>query len=446
MRASLRNLLLLSLCLGTSATRADVYVANQTALPPSVTVYATSATGNAAPLRTIAGPLTGLVSPSAVTVDTVNNELYVADFFGQAVRVFALGANGNVAPLRTLVDGINSQIGQVRMVALDLFHDELVVLSGSNNAIVVFPRTASGDAMRLRSIQGPATKLNSPITLVFDALNNTFITNSYDVAGPNLPGVLTFDRNASGNAAPLRAISGNATQLGTFTNYTALDGVNDEIWSQGDDGPGIVAFPRTANGNVAPVRNITGPATGLVGVGGIFVDGGGNNRVVVTDRDAYRLAVFKRTATGNAAPLVAISGAATGLNTPVTLAVDSSGGFTAAPEVTLDVGRNSSYDALTDGLLIVRYLTGLTGNALIAGALGPNATRFLATDVAQYLDGIKPALDVDGDAASATATDGLLVLRYLFGLRGSALTAGAIGATATWTPAQIESYIQSLMP
>lgn len=439
-----RGIVLLSLFIGASCAQADVYVANQNANPPSVTVYGASAVDNAAPLRTIAGALTGFVSPSAVTLDTVNNELYVADFFGQAVRVFNAGASGDVAPVRTLIHGINSQIGQVRMVAVDLFHDELIVVS--SNVINVFPRTASGDAIRLRTISGTATKLKDPLTIVYDALNNTYITNSYDVAGPNLPGILTFDRNASGNAAPLRAISGAATQLGTFTNSTALDSVNDEIWSQGDDGPGIVAFPRTATGDVAPTRNITGPATGLAGVGGILVEGNASNRVTVTDRDLNRIAVFKRTATGNAAPLLAIAGPATGLGTPTTLAVDSFGGFMAAPKVTLDVDRNSSYDALTDGMLIVRHLSGLTSNALVAGALGANATRFLAADITQYLDGIKPALNADGDLLSESPTDGLLVLRYMFGLRGTALTTGAIGGAATWTPAQIETYIQSLMP
>jgi len=437
---------LLSLLIGTSAAQADVYVANENAIPPSVTVYGTAAVDNATPVRTIAGPLTGFVGPSAVTLDTVNNELYVADFAGQAVRVFNASDNGNVAPIRTLVEGVNSLIGQVRMVAVDLFHDELIVVSGSRNAILVFPRTASGDAIRLRTISGPATKLKDPVTIDFDALHDTFITNSYDVAGPNLPGILTFDRNVSGNAAPLRAISGAATQLGTFSNYTAFDPVNDEIWSQSNDGPGIVAFPRTATGDVAPIRNITGPATGLAGVGGILVDGNSSNRVTVTDRDLNRIVVFKRTATGNAAPLLAIAGAATGLGTPITLAADSAGGFTALPKVTLDIDRNNSYDALTDGMLIVRHLSGLDSTALVGGALGANATRFLAADIAQYIDGIKPALNVDGDLLSESPTDGLLVLRYMLGLRGTALTTGALGASATWTPAQIETYIQSLMP
>ena len=164
---------------------ADVYVGNFA--PPSVTVYAPGAVGNAAPVRTISGALTGLVSPESVTVDVVNNELYVTDFFGTAIRVYALGANGNVAPLRTIVDGPNSQLQQPRMVAVDTANNEILVLSG-NDGIRAFPRTASGDAVPLRTIKGANTKLNTGITLVLDPVNNELITNSYDVGAPAFRG------------------------------------------------------------------------------------------------------------------------------------------------------------------------------------------------------------------------------------------------------------------
>ena len=44
-------------------------------------------------------------------------------------------------------------------------------------------------------------------------------------------------------------------------------------------------------------------------------------------------------------------------------------------------------------------------------------------------------------------TDGLMLIRYLFGLRGPALIANAIGAgAARTTAAAIEAYIQTIMP
>lgn len=56
-------------------------------------------------------------------------------------------------------------------------------------------------------------------------------------------------------------------------------------------------------------------------------------------------------------------------------------------------------------------------------------------------------IDIDGDGKAGALTDGLLMLRYLFGLRGAPLTAGAVDAAATRkTAAEIETYIQSLLP
>ena len=51
------------------------------------------------------------------------------------------------------------------------------------------------------------------------------------------------------------------------------------------------------------------------------------------------------------------------------------------------------------------------------------------------------ALDIDGNGLVEATTDGLLMLRYLLGLRGSALTTGALGVCASRDAAAIESYL-----
>ena len=62
-----------------------------------------------------------------------------------------------------------------------------------------------------------------------------------------------------------------------------------------------------------------------------------------------------------------------------------------------------------------------------------------------YLDGIRPTLDIDGDGNVDALTDGVLLMRYLSGLRGSALAAGVAGAGATRaTPDALEGYLQWL--
>jgi Protein of unknown function (DUF1566) len=117
---------------------------------------------------------------------------------------------------------------------------------------------------------------------------------------------------------------------------------------------------------------------------------------------------------------------------------------------TLDVDASitaSKYDALTDGLLIIRYLFGLTGTSLTNGALGGTATRTDPAVIKTYLDGIRTSLDIDANGTADALTDGLLILRYMFGLRGTSLIAGAVDPLGSRnTAAAIEAYIQSLMP
>ena len=60
---------------------------------------------------------------------------------------------------------------------------------------------------------------------------------------------------------------------------------------------------------------------------------------------------------------------------------------------TLDVDASitaTRYDALTDGLLIIRYVFGLRGDALIAGAIDPLATRKTAGDIESYVHSLMP--------------------------------------------------------
>jgi LasA protease len=54
------------------------------------------------------------------------------------------------------------------------------------------------------------------------------------------------------------------------------------------------------------------------------------------------------------------------------------------------------------------------------------------------------AFDIDGNGSVSAATDGVLLLRYLLGLRGTALTNGAVGAGATRATANLlEPFIAS---
>jgi len=57
------------------------------------------------------------------------------------------------------------------------------------------------------------------------------------------------------------------------------------------------------------------------------------------------------------------------------------------------------------------------------------------------------SLDIDGDGEAKPLTDGLLVIRYLFGFRGASLTSGAVGAEATrMDPEDIATAVEALVP
>ena len=113
-----------------------------------------------------------------------------------------------------------------------------------------------------------------------------------------------------------------------------------------------------------------------------------------------------------------------------------------------DIDGDGRADALTDGLLFLRYAFGLTGDALISGVVASDAQYTTASDIEQELATVYTSSgDIDGNGEVDALTDGLLLLRYLFGLDGDTLTAEVIGGGATLTDsATLQTYLSTLMP
>jgi hypothetical protein len=111
----------------------------------------------------------------------------------------------------------------------------------------------------------------------------------------------------------------------------------------------------------------------------------------------------------------------------------------------LDIDDDGKSEALTDGLLVIRYTFGFTGESLVADAISSNAARSTAPDIEAYLKANEIQLDVDGDGEVAALSDGLLIIRSLFGFSGTSLSADAIGTNARRTDgAAIASYIETI--
>jgi outer membrane protein assembly factor BamB len=129
-----------------------------------VTVYAAGANGNAVPIRTISGSKTGLSIPAGVALDG-NGNVYVADPTTNnavyAVTVYAASASGNVAPIRTISGsktGLNTPVG----VALDSGGNIYALNHNPPESVKVYAVSANGNVSPIRAIRGSNTGLNSP--------------------------------------------------------------------------------------------------------------------------------------------------------------------------------------------------------------------------------------------------------------------------------------------
>ena len=121
---------------------------------------------------------------------------------------------------------------------------------------------------------------------------------------------------------------------------------------------------------------------------------------------------------------------------------------TALPTIDLDVDANGDAGALTDGVLIVRYLFGVTGTQLTDGALGTGAVRTDPAEIIAFLEpGLTTMLDVDANGEATALTDGVLIVRYLFGVTGTQLTDGALGTGSLRTdPVEIIAFLDGFLP
>jgi hypothetical protein len=111
----------------------------------------------------------------------------------------------------------------------------------------------------------------------------------------------------------------------------------------------------------------------------------------------------------------------------------------------LDIDGDGTVAPLSDGLLVLRRKFGFSGGTLIAGATGASCTRCFPPTIQPYIDSFSD-LDVDQNGAVEALTDALLILRYLFGFRGPTLITGATANNCTQcTAPQIEANIAALL-
>jgi DNA-binding beta-propeller fold protein YncE len=140
---------------------------------PSITVYMRSASGDAAPLRTIRGPDTGLNWPTGLAFDSVARELFVANDAAHEVLVFDAAASGNVKPTRRL-KGPRTKLANPTSVFADTKNRELWVANFGGHSATVYDLAASGDAVPKRIIRNapegtPSLMIGNPGAVGYDS-------------------------------------------------------------------------------------------------------------------------------------------------------------------------------------------------------------------------------------------------------------------------------------
>jgi 6-phosphogluconolactonase (cycloisomerase 2 family) len=273
----------------------------------SIAVYEAETNGNAAPVRTLSGPNTGLVTPTMIVRDALG-QLYVSNYTGQSLTIYAAGATGNVSPIRTM-GGSNTGIDRPYGLTRDTT-GQIYVANFAIRTITVYSPDAVGNASPLRTIGGGSTGLSGPTGLKVDPTGQLYVVNN---SGNS---ITIYASDANGDAAPVRTISGPHTGLDEPV-AVELDATG-QLYVTNFKGQSITVYAPGSVGDATPVRTISGPSTGLVRPVAVARDGTG--QLYVTNYAGQSITVYAGDATGNATPLRTISGGSTGLHGPNWLA------------------------------------------------------------------------------------------------------------------------------
>ena len=133
-------------------------------------------------------------------------------------------------------------------------HDELVLTNPWAGAVLTFSGDAAGEVAPIRIIKGPKTGLALSDTMELDPKNDEYIVP----AGQGSDALHVFNRLDEGDVAPKRILRG-------VPSLPSVDWDHDLLIARGEGGT-INIFERTASGDAQPLRTITGgPLSGTIG-------------------------------------------------------------------------------------------------------------------------------------------------------------------------------------
>jgi DNA-binding beta-propeller fold protein YncE len=131
------------------------------------------------------------------------------EFRPPSISIFASNAKDDQAPLRT-IEGDSTKLDWPMGIAEDPVHDTIVVANNGDNSILIFDRKRGGNVAPVRTIHGDQTGINRPMGISVDPKNGEIWVSNYGDHS-----ALAFDSAAEGNVTPKRIL--RSAPAGTST-------------------------------------------------------------------------------------------------------------------------------------------------------------------------------------------------------------------------------------
>jgi DNA-binding beta-propeller fold protein YncE len=148
----------------------------------------------------------GGCTPTAVKEEAPSE---AGEFRAPSISIFASSAKDDQAPLRT-IEGDSTKLDWPMGIAEDPVHDTIAVANNGDNSILIFDRKRGGNVAPVRAIHGDQTGINRPMGLSVDAKNGEIWVSNYGDHS-----ALAFDSAADGNVTPKRIL--RSAPAGTAT-------------------------------------------------------------------------------------------------------------------------------------------------------------------------------------------------------------------------------------
>ena len=420
--------------LGAAAAHAQtsIVVAENGAGSGAISTFALG--GAAAPQRRITGSLTGLASPEQIAADRSGN-LYVANSSG-SITVYPPTATGNVAPLRSIAGAATGLGGGVFGIAVDAA-GHVYASNHYRNSITEYAPGANGNVAPIATLTGPATGVQQPTGIALDPAGHLWVDNA--------AGISEYAAGANGNVAPIAAISGPQV---SSSSVIAFDAAGHLFVNETRPGPPssfeytVEEFAAGATGNAAPIATLHGPDTGLSGPSGLaFLPGAAEQLLVSNIFGAGSVTQYGLPADGDVKPSATpvASGAVsypTGLLvvSPPTLTSPSQlhglAGAAFSQTLTGDGGHGPYSWAITSGSLPA----GLKLNATTGAITGTPSTAGTTSFTVRLTDQSLPTAQTATATISIAIDPAIVPAVYIANGGNGTVTSYAIGGSGNLAP------------